>query len=194
MFNYISKIILLLIIFTSGCDLLTTREAEKPINARSSYVVATTVDQLFENLKNSFLEKIETDYMSCFVDNSFTNIPYVFTPSSESSYKYTVLLEWSLDNERTYFKNLINAIGDNSIFIELKLISSSVESNAEIRNYDYTITIPFIYESISTIYKGNAQFKVILDSNNEYVISEWFDTGIGDAPSWSELKGKFYIF
>jgi len=198
MYNYFSKIIFSFILssllFTS-CDLLTTRKATNPESSRSSYMVATTPDQLFANLKNSLAEKIEKDYMSNFVDSSFLSVDYEFTPSSEAILKYNILSEWNLDAERTYFRNLINNIEANKqIVLDLQLVSNSVQENSEIRNYNYSITLPITSEGIPNYYKGNASFKIKKKKNNQWVIVEWIDNKSEDYPSWSELKGRFYLF
>jgi len=196
MHNYLHKIILFLVLITSACscNLITTRDAEDPELGRSSYVIATTPDQLFINMRNSFAEKIEKDYMSSFVDSSFLSLPYQFSPSAESTLKFNVLTEWDLEAEETYFRNLINAVGEENIILNLQLLSNSVEGNSESRNYDYRINLPPIDESTSSVYEGNAFFKVNLDNNNQWVITEWIDTKTGDNPTWSELKGRFYLF
>lgn len=178
-----------------SCDILVTRDAEDPESNRSSYIVATTPDQLFTNMKNSFSEKIVKDYTSSFVDSSFLKLPYVFSPSSEAIFKFNILTEWDLEAEEIYFRNLVNAINENSVIIlKLELLSNSVEGNSESRNYNYTITLPEIDQSTSVLYEGNAFFKVNLDGNNQWVITEWTDTKTGDNPTWSELKGRFYLF
>lgn len=185
---------LILLSLVMGCNLVTTRDAEDPELGRSSFVVATTPDQLFTNLRNSFSEKIEKDYMSSFVDSSFLSIPYTFSPSPESTFKFNVLNEWDLEAEESYFRNLINAVGEDNIILNLELLSNSVEGSVENRNYNYRINLPIIDESTSSIYEGNAFFKVNLDDNNQWVITEWVDTKTGDNPTWSELKGRFYLF
>lgn len=197
MHNNLSKIIAFIIfVFTiSGCDLVTTRNAEEPDQGRSSYVIATTPDQLFTNLRNSFSEKVEVDYMSSFVDSSFLSIPYIFSPAPGAEYKFNVLTQWDLEAEEIYFRNLINAVGENrNISLSLELISNSISGQSESRTYNYIIKLPVIDEGISETYEGIAFFKINLDSNNQWVITEWTDTQSGDNPSWSELKGRFYIF
>ena len=175
--------------------MLETRDAEDPDTNRSSYVIATTPDQLFINLKNSFTEKIVKDYTSSFVDSSFLSLQFMFTPSSEAIFKYNVLTEWDLEAEEIYFRNLINAIDENkNIQLTLELLSNSVDGNSENRNYNYTISLPEFDESTSLIFQGNAFFTVNLDENNQWVITEWTDTKTGDNPTWSELKGRFYLF
>ena len=197
MYNFLSKIILFLflLILSTSCNLLETRDAEDPDTNRSSYVIATTPDQLFINLKNSFTEKIVKDYTSSFVDSSFLSLQFMFTPSSEAIFKYNVLTEWDLEAEEIYFRNLINAIDENkNIQLTLELLSNSVDGNSENRNYNYTISLPEFDESTSLIFQGNAFFTVNLDENNQWVITEWTDTKTGDNPTWSELKGRFYLF
>lgn len=196
MHNIFPKIIFFtLILYFTGCDLLTTRNAEDPKSARSSYIIATTPEQLFKNLQNSFREKIEQDYLNNFVDSSFSSLNYNFTPSSEAIVKYDILSQWDLKAEKTYFKNLINSLkSGESIQISFDFISSSVDGNSELHNLNYTILIPFISEDIATIYKGNSLFKINRDSNNQWVITEWIDSKTEDYPSWSELKGRFYLF
>ncbi len=197
MHNYFSKIIFSIIILALlfvGCDLVTTRDAEDPITGRSSFKAATTPDQLFSNLKNSFAEQVEKDYQSCFVDSSFLAVKYRFTPSSEAIVKYNILSEWNLDAEKTYFKNLINNVGENKqITVTLEFISNSVDGSGESRNYNYTITVPINTEGLPSLYKGNALFIINWD-NNQWVITEWIDHQTEDYPSWSELKGRFYLF
>jgi len=197
MYNYFSKIIhaLLLTSLIIGCDLVSTRDAENPESSRSSYIVATTSDQLFTNLRNSFLEKVAKDYISSFVDSSFLKSPFLFTPSSDAIFKYSSLTDWDLGSEDIYFRNLINAAEDKgNIILSLELLSNSIEGNTENRNYNYTILLPIIDETTSSIYEGNAFFKVSLDANNQWVITEWIDTKTSDNPTWSELKGRFYLF
>ncbi len=174
MHNFLSKIILYFILIFAhvACNLLETRDAEDPDTNRSSYIIATTPDQLFINLKNSFTEKIVKDYTSSFVDSSFLSLQFIFTPSSEAIFKYNVLTEWDLEAEEIYFRNLTNAVEENkNIQLNLELLSNSVEGNSESRNYNYTISLPEIDESTSLTYEGNVFFKVNLDANNQWVIT-----------------------
>jgi hypothetical protein len=197
MHNYFSKIIfgiLLTAVFLS-CDLLTTRNAEDPDAGRTSNPPATTVEQLFKNLKNSFFEKNSKDYIICFVDSSFLNLPFKFSASPEAIYKYNSLSEWSLESEDTYFKNLVNILStNNNVILTLELITNSVQGNIETRSYNYKLELPFIDEGTNLIYEGNGLFTAVLDENNQWVITEWIDTKTGENPTWSELKGRFYFF
>ena len=193
MHNYISKIILLILsISLFSCDLLTTRDAEKPEISRTLNLPATTADQLFINLRNSFLEKVVKDYKNCFVDSAFTKIPYVFTASSEANFKYPVFADWDLESEENYFNNVISSIGDKgNIILTLKLSDKSIDGTSQSHSYEYSITLSFIDENTPQVYEGIAFFKAVLDDNKQWVIAEWNDTEKSDKPTWSDLKGRF---
>ena len=197
MYNYFSKIILFvsLVIAFYGCDLLSTRDAEDPERSRSSFIVPTTPEQLFINLRNSFSEKIANDYISSFADSSFSDILFSYSPSPQANFKYNELSEWDLESEEKYFNNLINAAENKgTIVLSLNLLETSIDGNSQSRSYNYSILLPLIDESIPQLFEGIALFKVILDDNNQWVIAEWRDIENGDNPTWSELKGRFYIF
>jgi hypothetical protein len=178
----------------SGCDFLTTREAEKPDTGRSTFIAATTVEQLFKNLTESFREKIVRNYESCFVDSSFLNKNFEFYPATKAATKYNILTEWDLEAEKQYFANLITSVSkDKSIIVNLFNENSSRQGDSALYNYDYSIILPHTAgETLDHEYRGSTQFKVNLDANNHWVITEWIDLSTNDFPSWSELKGKFY--
>lgn len=190
----IFEIIILIILLVSGCDILTTRKAEKPDSGRSTFIAATTIEQLFKNFTESFREKIVRNYESCFVDSSFLSKKYKFYPEAKAATKYTVLNEWNLEGEKQYFSNMItNVAKDKSIIVNLFNENSSRQGDSALYNYDYTILLPNTNtETLEYEYRGSAQFKVNLDANNHWVITEWIDLSTNDFPSWSELKGKFY--
>ena len=187
-------VIALTVLVVSGCDILTTRKAEKPDSGRSSFIAATTIEQLFKNFTESFREKIVRNYESCFVDSSFLSKRYKFYPDAKAATKYSILNEWTLESEKQYFSNLItNTSKDKSVIVNLFNENSSRQGDSALYNYDYTILLPHSNtETLTHEYRGSAQFKVNLDANNHWVITEWIDLSTNDFPSWSELKGKFY--
>ena len=186
-------IVILLISSISGCDLFTNRDPEKPDAARSNYLPATTHDILFSNLKNSMQEKVLENYMACFVEQSFIDIPFIFIPSSEAVVKFPAIVDWNLSAERQYFNNLINSTQYNTpIIIDLQNEIKNTLSDSAVFQYDYVLTLSPTNENIPTVYRGNVKFYIYLDSRNQWVIGRWEDIKIGDSPSWSELKGAMY--
>lgn len=187
------NVFLLSLFFLSSCDFLTTRTAEEPDIGRSSFVVATTPEQLFKNLTESFREKIERNYESCFVDSSFLNKRFTFYPSSEATAKFSVLSYWDIDSEKHYFRNLITYIPtEKTIVVNLFNETSSQQGDSALYNFDYTILLPNISNQVELDYRGSTQFRINLDANNQWVITEWRDISSEEYASWSELKGRFY--
>ncbi len=188
------KILILFgLIFLSSCDFLTTRNAEEPEIGRSSFVVATTPEQLFKNLTDSFREKIERNYESCFVDSSFLSKKFTFSPSSEATAKFNVLSNWDIDSEKDYFRNLIaNIPKEKAVIVTLSEVEKTQQGDSALYSYDYTIFLPNISDQVELEYRGSSQFKINLDANNQWVITEWADISSNEFPSWSELKGRFY--
>ncbi|MCF6270239.1 MAG: hypothetical protein L3J41_11035, partial [Melioribacteraceae bacterium] len=102
------KIVIILLLFLySGCDILSTRDAELPDTQRKNYLPATTPDILFLNIKNSLKEKVLENYMASFVDLAYSSYPFIFIPASEAVASFPGLVEWSLQSEQQYFNNLL---------------------------------------------------------------------------------------
>ncbi len=192
--KYLFAFLLLTLIQFNGCDLLQTRQAERPESERSEYVLATTPQQLFRNLVAAFRERIVKNYEICFVDTSFLKRDYKFIPSAGSVVKYNVLADWDVQAEVQYFTNLISkARQGEPIIVTLENEVSSPQGDSAQYSFDYKITIPVDDKDIPKEYRGSSQFKINLDANNQWVITEWQDIQKENFPSWSELKGRFYL-
>ncbi len=184
---------IILIVLCCGCDLLNTRTPEPPQSPRTNYTPATSPSILFSNMQSAFKEKIVENYLSCFVDSAFLNKNFVFVPSTEAVSQYSSLSSWNLDAEKQFF-NALSAKVKSGFSITLQLLneSSSILDDSRIYQYDYDLTFPTDDPTIPTEYSGKTQFKIYLDSRNQWVIVEWSDFKNGNNPSWSELKGRLY--
>ena len=186
-------IFILILLLISGCDLLTTRDAELPDTQRTSYLPATKPDILFLNIKNSLKEKVLENYMASFVDISFSPQPFIFIPSSESVASFPGLAEWNLQSEQQYFSNLLVGTKDDiPIILDLQNEIKSNMGDSAIYQYDYILSLTPNNENLSTSYRGNLKFYIYLDSRNQWVISRWEDLKVGNNPTWSILKGALY--
>ena len=176
-----------------SCDLLTTREPESPDTRRTSYLPATTPDILFLNLKNSFKEKVLENYIASFVDASFTPLPFIYIPSSESVASFPTLATWDLSAEQQYFNNLIvNTKKDVPIILDLQKEVKNTMGDSAVYQYEYILSLTPVNENIQNSYRGNLIFHINLDSRNQWVISKWEDFKSSDNPTWSTLKGALY--
>ncbi len=176
-----------------SCDLLTTRNPEKPDTLASTVIPATTPDILFGNLKSSIESKIVENYLLCFVDSSFSKKKFRLVPSSGSTLQFPVLSSWGLDSEQQYFKNqkAVSKPG-NSITFELTNKFITQFGDSAVYQYDYNLTLSSNDQLISGSYKGTAQFKISLDSRKQWVITEIDDYKKENFATWSELKGRLY--
>jgi hypothetical protein len=185
------RIFILIIILLSSCDLLTTREPEKPEKPRSNFITPTTPEIVFQNFISSINDKVLENYISCFADKSFLEDNFRFIPSAGSQSQFPILAEWDIISEKQYFTNLISQIDKNSK-INLLLLNSEkrVFPDSTIIQYDYTLTIPFTEQQ--QVYKGVSQFTLRVDARNYWVITKWLDIKSENFLSWSELKGRMY--
>jgi hypothetical protein len=185
--------LLLSLIFLFSCDLFTTRNPAAPTSASNSLIPATTPDVLFKNLKTALEEKVIENYLSCFADPSFLKKKFHFIPSSGSVSQFPVLNNWGIEEERQYFNNqkTISLTG-KSITLSLTNIKNTPLGDSAVYEIDYSLALSAKEQNISGVYDGSAQFKIYLDSRNQWVIVSWEDFRKGNVKSWSELKGRLY--
>ena len=183
-------IFVFLIIGITSCDLLTTRNPEKPDALASNNIPATSPDILFSNLKSAVEEKVVENYMQCFVDPSFLQKEFRFISSTT---QYPIFNNWNLDSEKKNFDNLKSrSKKGKSIVLELSITSTTQFGDSALYQFDYTLTLSADDPRINGVYKGNGEFKIFLDKRNpqQWVIVEWRDFAIGNSLSWSDLKGR----
>jgi hypothetical protein len=186
------RLILLIIIFAlTSCDLFTTRTPENPTTSATTTIPATTPAILFSNFKSSIEDKVLDNYMACFVDSAFLKSKYRFIASSGSGSSYSVLNSWSLEAEKQYFRNM-KAIASEGSSITLNL-SNQINTqfgDSAVYQFDYTLSLLSADKNITGDYQGTSQFKIFLDSRNQWVIVQWEDSRKKNEPSWSDLKGR----
>jgi hypothetical protein len=184
---------ILIVFTTAGCDLLQTRNAEPPTQPRSNYEQAVTPQILTNNLVNSLKDKDVQNYINCFVDSSFSEKKFIFSPSSGALAQYPFLINsWGVKDEEQYFRNLVTKV-DDQMPITLSLTDElySPLGDSLIYTATYSINVPN-NQSEPTDYQGDLRFNMVRNSNSIWVIYYWQDTKSAALPSWSELKGKYY--
>lgn len=189
------KVIALLILMFSliSCDILTTRDPEQPNTAGNSNIPATTPDILFGNFVSSIQDKILENYLVCFVDPSFSNRKFKFIAAAGLVSQYPGLIGWNIDSETQYFKNMkARSKNGRSITLTLSNSNNTQLGDSAVYQYDYSLSFLANDQTISGEYKGSVQFKIYLDSRNQWVIGEWYDLRKDNYSSWSELKGRLY--
>ncbi len=184
--------LILIVILLSSCDLFSTREVEEPQKSGSNYVPPTTPKLLFDNLRNSLSEKVSENYMASFVDSAFLNSEFNYIAASGAEATFQTLSHWDLSAERIYINNVFSAVGQSAILLSLTDEFSTPQGDSAIYFYTYALNVPTNNPDFPTVYQGNVEFTIKLDSRNQWVITKWRDIQVGNLPSWSELRGRYY--
>jgi hypothetical protein len=186
---------LLILVLLSGivtsCDLFTTRSPEEPAGTSSGVVSAYDPETLFENMQSALEDGIVENYMACFVDDSYLNVDYVFTPASGAITNYPNLNNWNLQAEKEYFNDLISKLKSGTD-ISFDYTITQKDYNQVYYEYVVDYTISFQSSSLSGDYQGTSRFKIYKDSRSQCVIVEWQDIKKDNYDSWSDLKGRVY--
>lgn len=185
---------LLLSVMFLGCGLFTTREPENPVQARDTWIPATTVDLLLENLKNALSEKSTDNYLRCFVDSTLTGNKFIFIPATESFAVYSnIFLNWNLLSERIYLENLKSKLRDGTS-INLSLFNNTrgtIQADSLVYTADYLLIVNHTIEGFPKEFEGHLQFTLFRNLKGEWSIMTWKDSRRTQNLTWSDLKGRF---
>ncbi len=185
----------ILLVFTfGGCDLFTTRPAQKPNQPRADYQQAVTPQILISNLVNSLKDKNVENYVSCLSDYSFTQKTFVFSASSGALSQFPSLSEdWGVKNEEQYFTNMAAKVSQElPITLSLTSENYSPQGDSLVYTASYSLNVPANDPNLPQNYQGDLRFNMIRDSREIWSIYYWQDSKNSSLPSWSELKGRTY--
>jgi hypothetical protein len=183
----------LLLLFLVSCDLFTTRTPELPDTSSQSNIAATNPDSLFKNFQSSIKQGILENYVACFVDTSFSKRKFRFIPSSGSVSQYPVLNGWNMDAEKQYFQNQkIKTLSGTTIALNFSNQLNTQFGDSAVYQFDYSLSISSSDQNVNGNYSGSAEFTVLRDTRNQWVIVNWSDLRKNNLSSWSDLKGRTY--
>ncbi len=187
-------VVIFLLLLTPGCDILTTRTADKPEQPRGNYVVATTSELLIQNLINSFSEKNTQNYLNCLTDSAFSGKSFQFIPSAESVSQFPILLQsWDKQDEEQYLRNLFAKMPeDQPITLSFSETTINLQGDSVFYSAKYFISAPHSEIKNPKIFQGEIRLKLFRDSRLIWTIYNWQDIKNSTVNSWSELKGYFY--
>lgn len=189
------KIIFLILFCTivsvfAGCDIFSTRPAERPTTPRTNYPQAFERETLILNFIASYRDRSIFDYSNCFADSVFTSKNFTFIASSGAASQFPSLQDWSLRDEENYFRNIITEVGDLPITLLLSNENFSQQTDSLVYTASYSLSVPFTNPGLIQNYQGDLIFYMLRD-NLVWKIYFWQDIKSSDSPSWSELKGRF---
>ncbi len=188
-------IILLQLLFLSGCGIFETRTPEPPQQSRSDFQPPTTAGTVIDNLKNAITDLDVTNYLACLSDTSFGGKVFSFSPSAKAASQYGAIFQaWDKTSEQNYF-NYLKSYSVSSSSPVLTLSNETLVPQSSSTYYysaDYTLLWPNKSSTNLQQVQGNLQFYLGIDNNQNWSIYKWVDTGTSDTvKTWSDLKAQF---
>ena len=194
----------LLFIFTivaSCTNPFSTRDPEKPESGSNIYDNATLPKIAIENLIKSIKEKNVNEYKKLFAAE-ISGHSFTFEP--EPSLIENFVGNWTIQEEESYFKNLVSSSSANYPILNLSFNVTEysfpgVEPGSEsdsvtTNNMQYVLTVN--PGDSTTIYKGNTEFKLFRSKIDQFwYIYHWKDNAIDQDynATWTNLKIKNYL-
>lgn len=179
----------------AGCGMFATRDPENPINAGSGFERATTPSLVLRNLESALNYSNAGDYRKCFADTARGLRPYAFVPSVQGmAAAPSVFLDWSIDDEEEYLRNIFADLRDGSVASVVFTPSevSGVQFGDSVRfTADYVVRFPHTRLGAEEEASGSMELTFRQSQQNEWYIASWRDISRGDRPSWSLIKARF---
>ncbi len=177
----------------NSCGLFETRSVEPPTVIRSTFIQPTSPDIVLTNLNYAVAEKNLDNYMRCLVDTNFSLRKYRFFPDAFSQSSFPVFNNWNLNNERSYFSNLISFTepgSSSNLFPDNIIISTSIDS--AILDMNYILIFNHNRQNVAKETKGKLRFVMSADSRGLWSIHSWYDFVVNNNDTtWSVLKANF---
>jgi hypothetical protein len=178
----------------SGCDLLQTREPEKPSGgSASTFLPPTTHDIVITNLQAAVREKNVENYRRCLVDSNFSDKQFEFSPTSEAQLRHEqVFSGWSVGSEVRYFERLTQSRPSGISQLDF---SGAVVTNQSAEEVVFTAKYHLIFQhlesSIGEEARGSIQMHIARDKRSEWSIYRWIDVRDTSETTWSDIKALF---
>jgi hypothetical protein len=186
-------VLLLLAGTAGGCGLFEPRDPEEPSQSSLNNRPPTEPSIVIANLQSAIEQRNPTNYVACFSDVARGAQPFVFIPSADAAAAYGgTLAAWSLDEERSYFQNLVARSGQQAYAsLTLNLKTTTVTSDSVVSAYDYVLVFEHNDTGFPKTARGSLQFTFREDASNFWAIQRWVDFKTTTDVAWSDFKGKF---
>ena len=134
-------VLLLITGIAGGCGLFEPRDPEEPSQSSLNNRPPTEPSIVIANLQSAVEQRNPTNYVTCFSDEARGAQPFIFIPSADAAAAYGgTLSAWTLDEERSYFQNLVARSGQQAYAsLTLNLKTTTVTSDSVVSAYDYIL-------------------------------------------------------
>ena len=197
-----NSLIILIIITLAYCtNPFSTREPEKPDSGNQVYENATEPKIVLDNLIMAIKEKNINEYKKVFASET---AGHSFTFEPEPSLFENFISKWTIQEEESYFSNLVSSSSSNYPILNLSfnvseysfppVVSGSESDSVRTNSMQYVLTVN--PGDSTTIYKGNTEFKLFRSQTDQFwYIYHWKDNAIDQNynETWTNLKIQNYL-
>ncbi len=171
----------------SGC--FNIRPVEPPSSSASNWVSPTDYQILLNNLQLSVNQRNVQNYLRCFNQEKLDFQPVASLFNNNEN----IWVNWSISDEQAYFDNFVADLavstGNSLSLTETDLQDVTSDSLKYVG--DYLLRVNHSDTSLTTLFQGQLQLVIKLNSFNEWEIERWTDIEIFQDSSWSELKLRY---
>ncbi|MEJ2542777.1 MAG: hypothetical protein P8Y99_01790 [Calditrichaceae bacterium] len=179
----------------------STRDPEKPESGNNIYDNATIPKIVMDNLIKAIKEKNVNEYKKVFATET---VGHSFTFEPEPSLIENFISNWTIQEEESYFNNLVNSANANFPILNLSfnvveysvpaVVPGSESDSVTTNSMQYVLTVN--PGDSTTIYKGNTEFRLFRSKIDQFwYIYYWKDNAIDKDynATWTNLKIKNYL-
>jgi hypothetical protein len=184
------RLIVALLLLSSGCDIFNTREPELPDGGAGTWLQPDTPDRVIRNIQNAISEMNAQNYLRS-LGPDFAFEPTISARAREPS----LWSGWALPDEETYFGRLAasaNFLSGHSLQL-LDVTENVVGEDRLVMDANYILTVRHSRssEDVPTEFQGHLVWSIQRSSEGLWYLQSWADQEAQNQPSWSELKATF---
>lgn len=174
----------------------STRSPEEPIINSNNQIsnLQTDPDSLLSKLRRSFILKDITDYQECLSDSFQVGKNFIFVPENREISRMT---NWSLQDEKNYFNQLINS-GElqniDIIFYDQTSWNNTPPTSVDTMETYFSYQMTFQFRTKTEYYQGRSLIKILRSPASLWYIFYWQDFRINpndQFDTWSTLKANY---
>jgi hypothetical protein len=186
----------LLFIILSCTNPFSTRSPEDPIINSNNQIanLQTDPDSLLSKLRQSFILKDITDYQECISDSFQVGKNFVFIPENREISRMT---NWSLQDEKNYFNQLINS-GElqniDIVFYDQLSWNNTPATSVDTMETYFSYQMTFQFRTKTEYFQGRSLIKILRSPASLWYIFYWQDFRINpndQHDTWSTLKANY---
>ena len=187
---------ILLFIILNCTNPFSTRSPEDPLISGNDQIsnLQTDPDSLLSKLRRSFILQDITDYQECLSDSFQVGKNMVFIPENREMSR---MVNWSLQDEKNYFNQLVNS-GDlqkiTIIFFDQLSWNNTPPTSVDTMETYFSYQMTFEFRTKIEYFQGRSLIKILRSQSSLWYIFYWQDFRLNandQHDTWSTLKANY---